>query len=76
MNTGVTGRALQEHCTPVTDVYFPNGGVFSVVAADSGSGRLHGVFVETGVSRHHARRAAPDRDARHGHATGRRTDHQ
>ena len=30
MNTGVTGRALQEHGMPVTDVYFPNGGVFSV----------------------------------------------
>jgi CRP-like cAMP-binding protein len=30
MNTGVTGRALQEHGTLVTDVYFPNGGVFSV----------------------------------------------
>ena len=30
MNTGVTGRTLQEHGTPVTDVYFPNGGVFSV----------------------------------------------
>jgi CRP-like cAMP-binding protein len=30
MNTVVTGRTLQEHGTPVTDVYFPNGGVFSV----------------------------------------------
>jgi CRP-like cAMP-binding protein len=30
MNTAVTGRALQEHGTPVTDVFFPNGGVFSV----------------------------------------------
>src|SRR3954471_13855314 len=30
MNTGVTGRTLQEHGRPVTDVYFPNGGVFSV----------------------------------------------
>jgi CRP-like cAMP-binding protein len=30
MNTGATGRTLQEHGTPVTDVYFPNGGVFSV----------------------------------------------
>ena len=30
MNTGETGRTLQEHGTPVTDVYFPNGGVFSV----------------------------------------------
>jgi hypothetical protein len=30
MNTGVTGRTLQEHGTPVTEVYFPNGGVFSV----------------------------------------------
>jgi hypothetical protein len=30
MNTGVTGRTLQAHGTPVTDVYFPNGGVFSV----------------------------------------------
>lgn len=30
MNTGMTGRTLQEHGTPVTDVYFPNGGVFSV----------------------------------------------
>jgi CRP-like cAMP-binding protein len=30
MNTGVTGRMLQDHGMPVTDVYFPNGGVFSV----------------------------------------------
>jgi CRP-like cAMP-binding protein len=30
MNTVVTGHALQEHGAPVTDVYFPNGGVFSV----------------------------------------------
>ena len=30
MNTGVTGRTLQAHGMPVTDVYFPNGGVFSV----------------------------------------------
>jgi CRP-like cAMP-binding protein len=30
MNTVVTGRALQEHGAPVRDVYFPNGGVFSV----------------------------------------------
>jgi CRP-like cAMP-binding protein len=30
MNTVVTGRTLQEHGAPVTDVYFPNGGVFSV----------------------------------------------
>jgi CRP-like cAMP-binding protein len=30
MNTGVAGRTLQAHGTPVTDVYFPNGGVFSV----------------------------------------------
>jgi CRP-like cAMP-binding protein len=30
MNTVVTGRTLQEPGTPVTDVYFPNGGVFSV----------------------------------------------
>jgi CRP-like cAMP-binding protein len=30
MNTGAIGRILQEHGTPVTDVYFPNGGVFSV----------------------------------------------
>ena len=30
MNTVVTGRTLQEHGTPVTDVYFPNGGVYSV----------------------------------------------
>jgi CRP-like cAMP-binding protein len=30
MHTGVIGRTLQEHGTPVTDVYFPNGGVFSV----------------------------------------------
>jgi CRP-like cAMP-binding protein len=30
MNSTVTGRTLQEHGTPVTDVYFPNGGVFSV----------------------------------------------
>jgi CRP-like cAMP-binding protein len=30
MNTSVTGRTLQQQGTPVTDVYFPNGGVFSV----------------------------------------------
>ena len=30
MNTGVTGRTLQQQGRPVTDVYFPNGGVFSV----------------------------------------------
>jgi len=30
MNIGVTGRTLQQPGTPVTDVYFPNGGVFSV----------------------------------------------
>jgi len=30
MNESVTGRTLQEHGTPVTNVYFPNGGVFSV----------------------------------------------
>jgi CRP-like cAMP-binding protein len=31
MHTAVTGRMLQAHGTPVTDVYFPNGGVFSVI---------------------------------------------
>jgi hypothetical protein len=30
MNTGVNGRTLQAHGAPVTEVYFPNGGVFSV----------------------------------------------
>ena len=30
MHIGVTGRTLQRQGTPVTDVYFPNGGVFSV----------------------------------------------
>ena len=30
MNPGGTGRILQEHGTPVSNVYFPNGGVFSV----------------------------------------------
>jgi CRP-like cAMP-binding protein len=30
MNTVVTGHTLQEHGMPVTDVYFPNSGVFSV----------------------------------------------
>ncbi len=30
MNATVTGRTLQQHGTPVTDVYFPNGGVYSV----------------------------------------------
>ena len=30
MNIGVPGRTLQQHGVPVTDVYFPNGGVFSV----------------------------------------------
>jgi hypothetical protein len=39
MNTGVTGRVLQDHGAPVTDVYFPNGGVFSVTNA-MGDGAL------------------------------------
>jgi CRP-like cAMP-binding protein len=30
MHTVVTGRTLQEHGAPVENVYFPNGGVFSV----------------------------------------------
>jgi CRP-like cAMP-binding protein len=30
MNTVEMGHTLQEHGAPVTDVYFPNGGVFSV----------------------------------------------
>lgn len=30
MRTVVTGRTLQGHGRPITDVYFPNGGVFSV----------------------------------------------
>jgi CRP-like cAMP-binding protein len=30
MNSVVIGRTLQEHGSPVTNVYFPNGGVFSV----------------------------------------------
>lgn len=30
MRMAVTGRTLQVHGAPVTDVYFPNGGVFSV----------------------------------------------
>ena len=30
MNPGGNGRTLQAHGEPVTDVYFPNGGVFSV----------------------------------------------
>jgi hypothetical protein len=30
MHTGVVGHPLQEHGAPITDVYFPNGGVFSV----------------------------------------------
>ena len=30
MSTAVIGRTLQEQGTPVSDVYFPNGGVFSV----------------------------------------------
>jgi CRP-like cAMP-binding protein len=30
MQSVVTGRTLQEHGRPVTDVYFPNSGVFSV----------------------------------------------
>jgi CRP-like cAMP-binding protein len=33
MNSVVIGRTLQEHGSPVTDVYFPNGGVFSVTNA-------------------------------------------
>ncbi len=32
MNTGVTGRTLQAPGAPVTQVYFPNGGVFSVTS--------------------------------------------
>src|SRR5688572_22441151 len=39
MNIGVTGRTLQHQGTPVTDVYFPNGGVFSVTA-EMGDGAL------------------------------------
>ena len=30
MNVAPTGRTLQKHGAPVTDVDFPNGGVFSV----------------------------------------------
>ena len=30
MHIGVTGRTLHAHGAPVTEVYFPNGGVFSV----------------------------------------------
>jgi len=30
MNIGVTGRALHQHGVPISDIYFPNGGVFSV----------------------------------------------
>jgi CRP-like cAMP-binding protein len=30
MNTIAMGHAIQEHGAPITDVYFPNGGVFSV----------------------------------------------
>ena len=30
MTTAVTGRTLQEHGAPVTDVYFPNRGVFPI----------------------------------------------
>ena len=30
MNTIAIGETLQEHGTPVSDVYFPNGGVYSV----------------------------------------------
>ena len=30
MHAGLIGHPLQEHGAPVTDVYFPNGGVFSV----------------------------------------------
>ena len=33
MHTVATGRTLQESGTPVTHVYFPNGGVFSVTTA-------------------------------------------
>jgi CRP-like cAMP-binding protein len=32
MHIGVTGRTLQHQGTPLTDVYFPNGGVFSVTS--------------------------------------------
>src|SRR6478672_7148757 len=30
MNIGVPGRALHQHGVPISDIYFPNGGVFSV----------------------------------------------
>jgi hypothetical protein len=30
MNIGVTGRVLHQHGVPISDIYFPNGGVFSV----------------------------------------------
>ena len=33
MNAAVVGRTLQEHQEPVKDIYFPNGGVFSVTNA-------------------------------------------
>lgn len=33
MNTSVLGQSLQEPGAPVTDVYFPNGGVYSVTNA-------------------------------------------
>jgi CRP-like cAMP-binding protein len=32
MHTAATGRTLQEQGAPVTNVYFPNGGVFSVTS--------------------------------------------
>jgi CRP-like cAMP-binding protein len=40
MNTAVIGRALQEHGAPVRDVYFPNGGVFSVTNEMRDGGRV------------------------------------
>lgn len=38
LNTAVVGRTLHQHGTPVSDVYFPNGGVFSVTNEMRGGG--------------------------------------
>ena len=47
MNSAVVGRTLQEHGAPVTDVYFPNGGVFSVTNEMRDGGRVEVATVGT-----------------------------
>ena len=35
-----TGETLQDHSSRITDVYFPNGGVFSVMSFEMAGGRI------------------------------------